>query len=179
MTSKPAPWVHSDDELLRKLSAEGLSASMIADQMPGRTRSAIIGRKHRLKLNDGHMPRLRKKRERNSPVRPSSDFTYRSHLTASGSAHVRALRAAAARLRNADAFKATIEETEVEPLMVHLLDLQEHSCRWPIGDVLDDDFAFCGLERCDGSSYCEAHHRRSRTQARPRIISTPHRRVAA
>jgi GcrA cell cycle regulator len=177
MVNKPAPWVHSDDELLRKLSAEGLSASMIADQMPGRTRSAIIGRKHRLKLNDGHMPKLRKKRERSSPVRPSSDFTYRSHLTASGSAHVRALRAAAARLRYAE--QQSIQETEIDPLNVEFLELEDHHCRWALTNDLPH--LFCGHPKVDGSSYCEAHHAlsRNRVPMRLRIIPTPQRRVAA
>jgi hypothetical protein len=31
-------------------------------------------------------------------------------------------------------------------------------CRYPIGDVLDDDFKWCDEPRIDDSSYCACHH---------------------
>ena len=44
-------WTDERVELLRKLWAEGLSASQIAAQMGGVSRNAVIGKVHRLKLS--------------------------------------------------------------------------------------------------------------------------------
>lgn len=42
-------WTETDDALLKELLAQGLSASKIGKQI-GRTRNAVCGRAHRLKL---------------------------------------------------------------------------------------------------------------------------------
>ena len=34
----------------------------------------------------------------------------------------------------------------------------DHGCSWPLGDPELAGFAFCGLPRATGSSYCERHH---------------------
>ena len=44
-------WTDERVEALRKLWAEGLSASQIAAQLGGVTRNAVIGKVHRLKLS--------------------------------------------------------------------------------------------------------------------------------
>lgn len=41
---------------------------------------------------------------------------------------------------------------------VSLLELTEHTCRFPLGDVGDDDFAFCGNYAPTGKPYCSHHH---------------------
>jgi GcrA cell cycle regulator len=38
-----------------------------------------------------------------------------------------------------------------------LTDLDNHTCRWPIGDPKDDDFHFCGKKIRLGQTYCEEH----------------------
>ena len=58
-------------------------------------------------------------------------------------------------------------EIEAEPEVVDnvvlmgqrgsLLELTEHSCRWPIGDPGDADFFFCGGPTASSLPYC-AHH---------------------
>jgi GcrA cell cycle regulator len=42
-----------------------------------------------------------------------------------------------------------------------LLQLSEHTCKWPIGDPLTPDFYFCGQHSEDGKPYCEFHSRRA------------------
>jgi GcrA cell cycle regulator len=42
-----------------------------------------------------------------------------------------------------------------------LLQLSEHTCKWPIGDPLTPDFYFCGQHSDDGRPYCEFHSRRA------------------
>lgn len=44
---------------------------------------------------------------------------------------------------------------------VHLLDLKHHHCRYIVGDL-----RFCGEQKIDDSSYCEAHHRLTHTTRR-------------
>jgi GcrA cell cycle regulator len=42
-----------------------------------------------------------------------------------------------------------------------LLQLNEHTCKWPIGDPLTSDFYFCGQHSDEGRPYCEFHSRRA------------------
>ena len=38
-----------------------------------------------------------------------------------------------------------------------LTDLDNHTCRWPIGDPKDENFHFCGRKVKIGQTYCEEH----------------------
>lgn len=38
-----------------------------------------------------------------------------------------------------------------------LTDLDNHTCRWPIGDPKDENFHFCGKKVRLGQTYCEEH----------------------
>lgn len=49
---------------------------------------------------------------------------------------------------------------DVTPLIGSVLGLNEHTCKWPIGDPLLPGFGFCGRHSMDGSPYCEDHHKR-------------------
>lgn len=40
---------------------------------------------------------------------------------------------------------------------LRLTDLDNHTCRWPIGDPKDDNFHFCGHKVRLGQTYCEEH----------------------
>ena len=42
---------------------------------------------------------------------------------------------------------------------LELTQLTERTCKWPIGDPLNDDFHFCGNESPDNSPYCTYHPR--------------------
>jgi hypothetical protein len=44
--------------------------------------------------------------------------------------------------------------------MKTLLELKASQCRWPV-DEIEGKHMFCARARCDGSSYCPAHHERS------------------
>jgi GcrA cell cycle regulator len=47
---------------------------------------------------------------------------------------------------------APIEETNIP-----LVKLDNHTCRWPMGDPKDEDFCFCGKRIKTGQTYCEEH----------------------
>ena len=38
-----------------------------------------------------------------------------------------------------------------------LTDLDNHTCRWPLGDPKDENFHFCGRKVRIGQTYCEEH----------------------
>ena len=40
-------------------------------------------------------------------------------------------------------------------------ELNEHTCKWPIGDPLTPDFYFCGQHSDEGKPYCDFHSRRA------------------
>jgi GcrA cell cycle regulator len=166
-------WTDERVELLKKLWLEGLSASQIAALLgEGVTRNAVIGKVHRLKLSGrakptSSTPRVRST-PRSAPRRPSTH----SSRPAIGMSRPRTM--GAAPMIGATALKASEEfETEayqlpqVEELDIpveqrlSLLQLSEHTCKWPIGDPLTPDFYFCGQASNEGQPYCEFHSRRA------------------
>lgn len=149
-------WTDERVELLKKLWAEGLSASQIANQLGGVTRNAVIGKVHRLGLS-GRTTTSRAKAPRTRRRPAHSQPRARPQLRTHGNV----------------ALKPTFdpeaeEEYELAPAPIKelvipvnerasILTLTETKCRWPIGDPGDEDFHFCG-RYCDvGVSYCEYH----------------------
>jgi GcrA cell cycle regulator len=58
-----------------------------------------------------------------------------------------------------DSFKDTLPP---EPILsaeerASVLNLTEHTCKWPIGDPGKRDFHFCGARSNQGSPYCSTH----------------------
>ncbi|RFC63378.1 GcrA cell cycle regulator [Fulvimarina endophytica] len=54
---------------------------------------------------------------------------------------------------------AESETGEVLPIArkLTLVQLTERTCKWPVGDPMQDDFHFCGNPSRDSSPYCEFH----------------------
>lgn len=59
-----------------------------------------------------------------------------------------------------------------------LIDLGPNECRWPVGDVGEPDFFFCGGKADDGCSYCPGHLQRSIGYHRPTGAGFNFRRAA-
>lgn len=142
-------WPDSRVERLKTLWGEGLSASVIAAMLGGGiTRNAVIGKVHRLELE----ARVRK-------VPPRKNRTP-EHLEA------KRLQRAGRRLmfRRAD---FAVPEQPIAPELPHeenpcqLLDLTDDRCRWPIGDVGEDGFHFCGAGAPIDRPYCAYHSSRA------------------
>lgn len=130
-------WTDERTELLRQMWGDGLSASQCAAALgvPDMTRSAVIGKAHRLGLKS----RKRQQRPRSVAPKPKRQNGTAFHtapsitsepLDASTFAHI-----------NGHA-------------SVALLDLENHHCRWPM-----DDGKYCGRQAnvLRGFSYCQAH----------------------
>lgn len=136
-------WTEERVSTLKNLWAEGLSASQIAKQLGGVTRNAVIGKVHRL----GLAGRVTQSRPVKRPVR-----TARPRSVASPQARPR--------LPQAQPMPAM---PQLEPLrredggFTTVLNLTDRTCKWPIGDPAEPNFAFCGRAPCNGGPYCEHH----------------------
>jgi len=154
-------WTEERVEALRKLWAEGLSASQIAAQLGGVSRNAVIGKVHRLKLSSRGRatasPARQKKTAQPSLVKPQQRATAPAPRPAPHSVGSNALQtqfdqqpAARPAPRNTD---------NVVPISrhLHLVQLNERTCKWPNGDPLSEDFNFCGNESMETGPYCRFH----------------------
>jgi len=146
-------WTDERVELLKKLWSDGLSASQIAAELGGITRNAVIGKVHRLGLSG------RAKSSSAGAPRPRKARTS-SHMLRIGRGAIRGNTALA---------QAYEVEVEAEPELIDniipigqrrtILELNEQTCRWPVGDPGSGDFFFCGGNTVSGLPYCAYHSR--------------------
>ncbi|QYO77267.1 GcrA family cell cycle regulator [Devosia salina] len=168
-------WTDERVELLKKLWMEGLSASQIAAELgDGVTRNAVIGKVHRLKLSarakpTNTAPRARPAARPAAPRRPatssvgSSTMSAKPRMSMSRPQVVGATALAASPEMDAELYvaPAAAELFIPEDKRLNLLQLNEHTCKWPIGDPLTKDFYFCGQHSLETGPYCEFHSRRA------------------
>lgn len=149
-------WTDERVETLKKLWADGLSASQIAKQLGGVTRNAVIGKVHRLGLSG-----------RAAPSRPTRRVAAPKLAPRPRTATTPAQAGAKARTANGST-PAVIRAPEPPPVPVEphvlpsgdyatVLTLREGMCKWPVGDPADASFRFCGHKTVPGQAYCEAH----------------------
>jgi GcrA cell cycle regulator len=157
-------WTDERVEKLKKLWADGLSASQIAAQLGGVSRNAVIGKVHRLSLpgrakSGGASSSARTKRATSAPRAPN----YASRV-----ATRTVVRSAGATALKEDLSIEAYQEIETRPAenvvvpisrRLALTELTERTCKWPIGDPLQEDFHFCGNDSGEGTPYCTYHAR--------------------
>ena len=142
-------WTDERVELLKKLWADGLSASQIAAELGGVTRNAVIGKVHRLGLSG------RAKSPSSSSPRPRK---------ARSSSHMLRVSRPSMRGNTALAYEYELEpmpelfEIPVEQRK-SLLELNEKTCHWPVGDPGSTEFYFCGGQTVNELPYCIHHSR--------------------
>ena len=148
-------WTDERVELLKKLWAEGLSASQIAGRLGGVTRNAVIGKVHRLGLSG------RATSSRSSSPRPRRTHVPRQHRAPSLMFGTRGNVALKPQLRGRRRACAGAARGAVIPPAerASILTLKEAMCRWPIGDPGEEEFHFCGRKKCGSLPYCEHHAR--------------------
>lgn len=146
-------WTDERVELLKKLWADGLSASQIAAQLGGVTRNAVIGKVHRLSLSGRAKPASSGPRPRKA--RPPQPHRPRAYVSGNTALKVHA-HPAPRRLP-----APVPAEDVVVPIMlkVPLMALTDQMCKWPLGDPGADDFCFCGYKSYNSLPYCEYHSR--------------------
>jgi GcrA cell cycle regulator len=157
-------WNDERVELLKKLWAEGLSASQIAARLGGVTRNAVIGKVHRLGLSG------RATTSRISNPRPRKMHTGRTNRGPSllfGTRGNAALKPVYETDYEPEPEPAKLQELVIPPAeRASILTLKECMCKWPIGHPGEEDFHFCGRKSASGLPYCE-HHARMAYQPLP------------
>ncbi len=142
-------WTDERVELLKKLWADGLSASQIAAELGGITRNAVIGKVHRLGLS--------------GRAKSPASSTPRPRKTRSGGHMLRVPRhSVRGNTALAYDYEADFEPDLIEiPLAQRktLLELNDRTCHWPIGDPGIAEFFFCGGETVNELPYCAYHAR--------------------
>jgi GcrA cell cycle regulator len=142
-----ATWTPERIEQLRTCVDTGLTCSQIAATI-GVTRNAVIGKINRLGLSAGRTA---------GTVRACPPRARRPRLLRLVFSQVPSIAE--------DIDTGTVESAQPRSL----LDLAQGTCRWPVGDPNDADFAFCGNAALGGFSYCVGHARMAyRSPARRR-----------
>jgi GcrA cell cycle regulator len=153
-------WSEERIALLRQRWAEGLSAESIAKELgSGVSRSAVLGKVHRLKLVQPEFRRCQVRKDKARPRAPRSEARSESAGTRASSRLMAAFRAL-----GLDQF---FGEPDTRTVHRHagmafgpgcgLLDLTAATCRWPVGDPGEADFAFCGAVPFRRHPYCLRH----------------------
>lgn len=162
-------WTDEMVEQLKKMWKDGLTTGEIGKRL-NVSKNSIVGKVHRLGLSGRPSPI--KKKEDAAPQKPAAEkpLEKKAAPTPHPSKEV-AKEPAAPKKVVADKAKEEVELPEEEmraPLakeervfkpghIFSLTDLDNHTCRWPIGDPKDDNFHFCGKKVRIGQTYCDEH----------------------
>ena len=131
-------WNEEKVEKLKELWGKGSTASQIAEIIGGISRNAVIGKAHRLNLSS-------KIKTRNASS--SQNFDNSSEENSSKQRRGRKSK-----------FQSLIIEKDFEPENPKKLEeLDESSCKWPIGHPEEESFYFCGRNSLKDFSYCKLH----------------------
>ena len=131
-------WNEEKVEKLKELWGKGSTASQIAEIIGGISRNAVIGKAHRLNLSS-------KIKTRNASS--SQNFDNSSEENSSKQRRGRKSK-----------FQSLIIEKDFEPENPKKLEeLDESSCKWPIGHPEEQSFYFCGRSSLKDFSYCKLH----------------------
>ena len=131
-------WNEEKVNKLKELWGKGNTASQIAEIIGGISRNAVIGKAHRLNLSS-------KIKTKNS----SSSQSFNNNSEENNSKQKQGRKAK---------FKSLIIEKDFEPENPKKLEeLDETSCKWPIGHPEEKSFYFCGRSSLKDFSYCKLH----------------------
>ena len=132
-------WTEDKIDKLKELWGKGSTASQIAEIIGGISRNAVIGKAHRLNLSA-------KIKTRNS----SNQNNYQVKNKDAEDAQQKKGRK--------NRFKSLIIEKDFEPENPKQLEqLDESSCKWPVGHPDESSFYFCGRSSLKDFSYCKLH----------------------
>ncbi len=124
-----APWPDHIIDSLKKLAADGYSASQAAAQFPGMSRNSAVGLAHRNRIrflgtSSGPTMVVQRRSPRWAPQKPKPPYV---------------------------AVEAVPDDRTG---MLTLMELQRDSCRGPIGNPSTPDFRYCGKKQVEGYPYC-------------------------
>ena len=128
-------WTEEKVAKLKELWGKGNTASQIAEILGGVSRNAVIGKAHRLNLS-GKI--ITKKGYLKQKVDKTKNFNIKRGRRGK--------------------FKSLVIERDFEPENPKQLEeLDDNTCKWPIGHPNEKDFYFCGRTSLKDFSYCKLH----------------------
>jgi len=131
-------WNEEKVAKLKELWGKGNTASQIAEIIGGLSRNAIIGKAHRLNLSSKIKAKISSANQ-NFHKSTEEDNTKQ-------------------RRGRKSKFQSLIIEKNFEPENPKKLEeLDESSCKWPIGHPEEESFYFCGRSSLKDFSYCKLH----------------------
>ena len=132
-------WTEEKVGKLKELWGKGNTASEIAKIIGGISRNAVIGKAHRLNLSAKIKTR----------AAATSNQNFENNLDEK---NIKIKRGRKSK------FKSLIIEKDFEPENPKQLEeLDENSCKWPIGHPNEKSFYFCGRSSLKDFSYCKLH----------------------
>ena len=131
-------WTEEKVSKLKELWGKGKTASQIAEIIGGISRNAVIGKAHRLNLSAKIKTRT-----------ATSNKNFESSMEENNTKLKRGRKSK---------FKSIIIDKNFEPENPKQLEeLDESSCKWPIGHPDEKNFYFCGRTSLKDFSYCKLH----------------------
>jgi len=131
-------WNEEKVNKLKELWGKGNTASQIAEIIGGISRNAVIGKAHRLNLSAKIKTRA-----------AASNQSFENSLEQKNFKSKKGRKSK---------FKSLIIDKDFEPENPKQLEeLDESSCKWPIGHPNEESFYFCGRSSLKDFSYCKLH----------------------
>tara|TARA_B100001093_G_scaffold484524_1_gene518005 strand:- start:116 stop:616 length:501 start_codon:yes stop_codon:yes gene_type:complete len=131
-------WTDEKVAKLKELWGKGNTASQIAEIIGGLSRNAVIGKAHRLNLS--------------AKIKTRTATSSQSFENSVEGKNIKSNRG------KKNKFKSLIIEKDFEPENPKQLEeLDESSCKWPIGHPDEKSFYFCGRSSLKDFSYCKLH----------------------
>ena len=131
-------WTEEKVAKLKELWGKGNTASQIAEIIGGISRNAVIGKAHRLNLSAKIKTRSVASNKNIENNLEEKDFKSRKGRKSK--------------------FRSLLIEKDFEPENPKQLEeLDENSCKWPIGHPDEKSFYFCGRSSLKDFSYCKLH----------------------
>ena len=132
-------WTEEKVAKLKELWGKGNTASQIAEIIGGISRNAVIGKAHRLNLSAKIKTRAAAPNQNLTSSTEENNFKNNKRGRRSK-------------------FKSLIIEKDFEPENPKQLEeLDDNSCKWPIGHPDESSFYFCGRKSLKDFSYCKLH----------------------